>query len=88
MVSNVSLAAACVTVGLHEHLHIPNGAIASSIRVYVASLETRRQAEYATVQKEGCSPGQYWVNMTPPKVCQFIPHTKSHSSHLGQIGAF
>jgi endoribonuclease Dicer len=68
MVSNPALGAICVDVGLHEHLMFESFDLASKIRAYTENLKRKRDAEYELAEEEGRSPGQYWIDASPPKV--------------------
>lgn len=68
MVSNATLAAVCVWSGLHEHLMFESYTLANNIRIYADELSTKEGEEYALAQKECRSPGQYWLEIEPPKV--------------------
>ncbi|TFK55753.1 ribonuclease III [Heliocybe sulcata] len=67
MVSNSALAALCVWSGLHRHLLFESKELASSIQTYEAQLKVRQDTEYAEADLEGRSPGQYWLDIEPPK---------------------
>jgi endoribonuclease Dicer len=68
MVSNSVLAAICVWSGLYKHLIYDSYVLAKSIREYVHKLETNQVAEYEAAEREGRTPGQYWLDIEPPKV--------------------
>jgi endoribonuclease Dicer len=68
MVSNSALAAICVWSGLQEHLLFDSLALASNMQSYADELKARQAKEYKLAEEEGRSPGQYWVDMDPPKV--------------------
>jgi len=68
MVSNSALAAVSVSTGLHKHLIIGSPHVAGEIREYETLLLQKRQKEYGVAQQEGRSPGQYWLDLEPPKV--------------------
>lgn len=70
MVSNAALAAVCVWAGLHEHLLFESYTLAADIQAYADGLKTKQMAEYELASREGRSPGQYWVDVEPPKVKQ------------------
>ncbi|KAH9077365.1 hypothetical protein EDB83DRAFT_2349688 [Lactarius deliciosus] len=67
MVSNQTLGAICVEVGLHEHLMFESFDLASKIRAYTENLKRKRNAEYESAKEEGRTPGQYWIDTIPPK---------------------
>lgn len=74
MVSNSALAAVCVRTGLHAYLLYESYALGNSIQSYAEQLETRRQEEHQKAVRDGRPPGQYWLDMEPPKVClQLVP---------------
>jgi endoribonuclease Dicer len=68
MVSNATLAAACVSSGLHEHLLYQSPTLKATIHQYVAELQKNRVNEYKAAETEGRSPGQYWLGLETPKV--------------------
>lgn len=68
MVSNSALAAVCVWAGLHEHLLFESYPLENNIRAYADDLKTRQKAEYELASQESRLPGQYWVDIEPPKV--------------------
>lgn len=81
MVSNSALAAVCVSSGLREHLLFESYQLAGSIEVYANELKTRQQKEYLAAEREGRSPGQYWLGIEPPKVpACFSPSTRGYSN--------
>ncbi|KAF7966789.1 hypothetical protein HWV62_36991 [Athelia sp. TMB] len=67
MVSNSALAAVCVQSGLQEHLLFDSYILASSIQTYTDELAAKQAAEYALAEKEDRQPGQYWLDLEPPK---------------------
>lgn len=68
MVSNSALAAVCVQTGLHAYLLYESYALGNSIQSYAEQLETRRQEEHQKAVRDGRPPGQYWLDMEPPKI--------------------
>ncbi|KAG2369893.1 hypothetical protein BDR07DRAFT_1447280 [Suillus spraguei] len=68
MVSNSALAAVCVRTGLHAYLLYESYALGNSIQSYAEQLETRCQEEYQKAVRDGRPPGQYWLDMEPPKI--------------------
>lgn len=68
MVSNSALAAVCVRTGLHAYLLYESYALGNSIQSYAEQLETRRQEEHQKAVRDGRPPGQYWLDMEPPKI--------------------
>lgn len=68
MVSNSTLAAVCVSSGLQNHLLHDSYVLAGSIQTYIDELSAKKAAEYALAEKEGRPPGQYWLDLEPPKV--------------------
>jgi endoribonuclease Dicer len=74
MVANSALAALSVFSGLHMHLLFESYSLATNIEAYVDELKVRQLQEYDLAEKEGRSPGQYWLEIEPPKVCLSILH--------------
>lgn len=72
MVSNSALAAICVWSGLHEHLLYESYPLAASIQEYVTTLKAKQNEEYQAAEREGRSPGQYWLEIEPPKVIDYL----------------
>ncbi|KAG1874526.1 hypothetical protein DFJ58DRAFT_315470 [Suillus subalutaceus] len=68
MVSNSALAAVCVRTGLHAYLLYESYALGNSIQSYAEQLETKRQEEHHKAVRDGRPPGQYWLDMEPPKI--------------------
>lgn len=68
MVSNSALAAVCVRTGLHAYLLYESYTLANSIQSYAEQLETRCQEEHQKAIRDGRPPGQYWLDMEPPKI--------------------
>lgn len=67
MVSNSALAAVCVWSGLQEHLLFESYSLANNIQTYADQLRLRQAEEYEAAEKEYRTPGQYWLEMEPPK---------------------
>ena len=67
MVSNSALAAVCVWSGLHEHLLFESHTLSNNMQAYVDELRTRQAKECELAQRGGI-PGQYWLEVEPPKV--------------------
>ncbi|THH17944.1 hypothetical protein EW146_g2946 [Bondarzewia mesenterica] len=67
MVSNAALAAVCIQAGLHEHLIFESFTLASNIQTYAENIKAKQAEEHDLAAKEGRSPGQYWVDVEPPK---------------------
>lgn len=68
MVSNHALAALCVHLGLHEHIQYTQNQIGNTIKTYIARLRALQKTEYDLAKVEQRSPGQYWLDIEPPKV--------------------
>lgn len=68
MVSNSALAAVCVWAGFHDHLLFDSLTLGSTIQSYIDNLKAKQKREYELAAKEGRSPGQYWLEIEPPKV--------------------
>ncbi|RDB22674.1 Dicer-like protein 1 [Hypsizygus marmoreus] len=67
MVSNAALAAVCVWSGLHDLLLHESYAMATSIHEYATRLRANQEEEYRLAKSEGRPPGQYWLELEPPK---------------------
>lgn len=81
MVSNETLAAFCVHIGLHKHLQLSANDLSSSIQKYVDFLEELRKKEYEFAARENRLPGQYWIDLPlpAPKVrTSAIGHSPAH----------
>ncbi|KAJ4466505.1 hypothetical protein J3R30DRAFT_3689707 [Lentinula aciculospora] len=68
MVSNTTLAAVCVSSGLHHHLLFESDKLAHDIREYEYLLKRAQTEEYTLAEQEGRSTGQFWHNIDSPKV--------------------
>ncbi|TBU32155.1 hypothetical protein BD311DRAFT_655259 [Dichomitus squalens] len=69
MVSNQTLAAFCVHVGLQQYLRMESKDLSTAIQKYIDFLEELRKKEYDFASREQRLPGQYWLDMPmePPK---------------------
>ncbi|KAI0751319.1 hypothetical protein C8Q80DRAFT_1098350 [Daedaleopsis nitida] len=69
MVSNQTLAAFSVHLGLHHQLQVDAKDLTSTIEKYADFLEELRKKEYDFAAREQRLPGQYWLDMPmePPK---------------------
>ncbi|KAH7887826.1 hypothetical protein F5I97DRAFT_1952052 [Phlebopus sp. FC_14] len=72
MVSNSTLAAVCVLSGLHSYLHFESHALACALESYTRQLDSRRLRESGVAAHEQRDPGQYWLDLEPPKVLSDI----------------
>lgn len=81
MVSNSALAAVCVRTGLHAYLLYESYTLANSIQSYAEQLETRRQEEHQKAIRDGRPPGQYWLDMEPPKVYLQLASERNELTH-------
>ncbi|KAF9226467.1 hypothetical protein BS17DRAFT_775670 [Gyrodon lividus] len=72
MVSNSALAAVCVSCGLHKHLHFDSYPLATAFETYVRQLELKEQQEIKAATQEDRNPGQYWLDVEPPKALSDI----------------
>ncbi|TFK75994.1 ribonuclease III [Pluteus cervinus] len=67
MVSNSALAAACIWAGLHEHMLFESQHLANNIKTYADQLASKQKWEYELARRDGRDPGQYWLEVEPPK---------------------
>lgn len=67
MVSNAALAAVCIWSGLHEYLIFESSVLEENIKTYAKEVNARRKEECEQATREGRQPGQYWVEVEPPK---------------------
>ena len=67
MVSNNTLAAICVEVDLYKYLQFDSMTLESQIEQYRLKLSEEKDREYANAITENRSPGQYWLDIEPPK---------------------
>ncbi|KAF9247216.1 hypothetical protein BU15DRAFT_39362 [Melanogaster broomeanus] len=72
MVSNSTLAAVCVSCGLHKHLHFDSYTLATSFESYAQQLILKQQQQETDAATEDTGPGQYWLNVEPPKALSDI----------------
>jgi len=77
MVSNSALAAVCVWSGLQKYLLFESSQLEHGIQSYVNELNAKQAEEYVLAEQEGRSPGQYWLDLEPPKVGCFLSHLLS-----------
>ncbi|KAG8960065.1 hypothetical protein FRC03_007110 [Tulasnella sp. 419] len=68
MVSNTTLAAICMQIKLYQHLQFDSMVLGSQIEQYRTKLEEHQHREYTDAAAEGRQPGQYWLDIEPPKV--------------------
>ena len=68
MISNETLAAFCVDVGLFQYFRHASPEVGNAINTYVDKINKAKRDEYALAEREGREPGQYWLNTSPPKV--------------------
>lgn len=47
---------------------IESDVVKASINEYIPEVEEKQRAEYAAAEEEGRIPGQYWLDVEPPKV--------------------
>jgi endoribonuclease Dicer len=88
MVSNSALAAVCVWSGLQEHLLFESYALASNMQSYVDELQMKQAQEYELAAREERLPGQYWLEIEPPKVIVQPPKMTDVNKHLLPLGPF
>lgn len=69
MVTNFTLAAICVETGLYKHMIFESSALGEEIEEYATQIQRAQALEYKIADNEGRPPGQYWVDIEPPKVC-------------------
>ncbi|KAL5527188.1 hypothetical protein ACEPAG_5979 [Sanghuangporus baumii] len=67
MVSNAALAAVCIWSGLHEHLLFESASLENNIQTYADELYDKQMTEYEHATREARQPGQYWIDIEPPK---------------------
>ncbi|KAG8218739.1 hypothetical protein J3R82DRAFT_4409 [Butyriboletus roseoflavus] len=70
MVSNATLAALCVSCGLHKHLHFDSYALATTFETYAQKVEANRLEAEATAKDS--LPTQHWLQVEPPKALSDI----------------
>lgn len=68
MISNETLAAFCVDVGLYQYFRHASAEVGHAINIYVDKINKAKRDEYMSAQREGREPGQYWLSTNPPKV--------------------
>lgn len=75
MVTNSALAAVCVEMGLYKHVIYESPQLGDEIDEYARQVKRARDLEYKVADNEGRPPGQYWVDIEPPKVNRCSPST-------------
>lgn len=81
--SNSTLAAVCVWSGLQEHLLFESYILAGSIQAYADELKLKQTKEYELAEKENRAPGQYWLEIEPPKVS--YSYTVNHQFNFSDL---
>ena len=81
MVSNSALAAVCIQAGLHEHLIFESFTLANNIQFYAENLKAKQAEEYQAAVNEDRMPGQYWLEVEPPKVRIWTIVLQIHEVH-------
>lgn len=76
MVSNSALAALCVKCEIHNLIDMRAHGALNSLDVYVSALTAALREEERISAREGRLPGQYWLRIQTPKVCQLIRNVK------------
>ncbi|KZT58796.1 ribonuclease III [Calocera cornea HHB12733] len=72
MVSNAALAAAGVELGLHKYIMHDSSHLTPIISAYAEEVTNLKDEDLAAAQMEGRAPGEYWVDLEPPKVLSDI----------------
>jgi endoribonuclease Dicer len=72
MVSNSTLAALCIWSGLQEHLMFESYHLGNSIQAYADQLKAKQAEEHELATRDNRAPGQYWLEIDPPKVWSFL----------------
>ncbi|KAG6837555.1 hypothetical protein H0H93_007736 [Arthromyces matolae] len=83
MVSNAALAALCICSGLYEHFVYKSPPLQTTIRQYAARLECCRVKEYQAAELEGRPPGQFWHELTFPKILSDIVEAVLGAIYVG-----
>ncbi|KAH8830845.1 hypothetical protein DL96DRAFT_1668523 [Flagelloscypha sp. PMI_526] len=84
MVSNSALAALCVWSGLHEHLLFESIYLSSTIQEYITVIKNRQADEYAAAEREHRNPGQYWLEVEPPKALSDVVESIIGAMYLSE----
>ena len=84
MVSNSALAALCVKCGIHNLMDMRAHGVLNGLDVYVSAVTAALHEEQRTSTREGRFPGQYWLRIQTPKVCQLIRNVKCIFTMLTQ----
>lgn len=71
MVTNYALAAVCVESEYFKLMINESAVLSTQIDDYADQITRARDLEYTVAENEGRPPGQYWVDLEPPKV----PHS-------------
>ncbi len=69
MVNNIALGALCIECGLDAFIIHDSSSLQKSINAYRTDARKAQKLEYDLAEAEGRMPGQYWVDLEPPKVC-------------------
>lgn len=68
MVSNTTLAAISVYSGLSKYVLTDSTELANNCQLYEQRIQEKLAEEIDNAEKEGRSPGHYWLAFEPPKV--------------------
>ncbi|PSR73594.1 hypothetical protein PHLCEN_2v10513 [Hermanssonia centrifuga] len=68
MVSNATLATICVSMGLYKHAQHASLDLTNSIAAYMEQVRVLQDREYKLAAGENRQPGQFWLEIEPPKV--------------------
>jgi len=72
MVSNATLAAICACSGLHSHFVHKSQSLGKVIQTYTETVISNYSKECKNSTREGRSPGQFWLEISAPKVLSDI----------------
>lgn len=85
MVTNYALAALCIESGYYKLMINESGSLSTQIDQYAENITRARDLEYTVAENEGRPPGQYWVDIEPPKVGCVFPHSKRTKINSARI---
>lgn len=85
MVSNSALAALCVKCGIHNLVDMKAHGVLNGLDVYVSAVTAALQEEQRASTREGKLPGQYWLRIQTPRVCQSIRNVRYNLTMLIQV---
>ncbi|KIY46644.1 hypothetical protein FISHEDRAFT_47032 [Fistulina hepatica ATCC 64428] len=83
IVCNSALAALCVSSGLHKFVSYEQSGISDRIHGYIDALKVMQDKEYQLAERVQRPPGQYWLDIEPPKILSDIVEALVGAIYIG-----